>query len=170
MLRFFIIFLVCVSVAPFLPGLIEKRLGERAGKGEQVLVAATERPADGGGVHRIPVNRHGQYIVEARANGRSIDMLVDTGATMTALSESIAEKIGIYLRTSDFTIPVNTANGTTYGARAVIDALRIGNVYLEDIDAIVLDDRSLGGALLGMSALGKLEGFDISGGTLELVQ
>ncbi|MEM9633190.1 MAG: TIGR02281 family clan AA aspartic protease [Pseudomonadota bacterium] len=167
MSRFIVIFLVCIGAAPFLPGLIESRLGASGN-----LHSASEIEDDDSGerTHRISLNRHGHYVADAYLNGRAVDMLVDTGATVTALPESVADDIGISLSPSDFKYAVGTANGTTYAARAVINGFRIGNIRLRNIDAMVLKDSSLSGPLLGMSVLNQLKRFDISSGTLVLVQ
>ncbi len=169
MSRFVIIFLVLLAVAPLVPVVLD-RLAAPEGQ-----TAADERPAPaaqetGERSHRISRNRQGHFVASAVLNGRAVDMLVDTGATLTALPETLAGDIGIFLKSSDFKYPVNTANGTIYGARAVIDGFRIGNIRLRNIDALVLKDRSLGEPLLGMSVLNQLERFDMSGGTLVLVQ
>lgn len=167
MWRFVVILLFCVGVAPFLPSLIESRMDTLASARSD---APADDPSDGDRTHRISMNRHSQFIADVYLNGRAVDMLVDTGANVTALPESLAENIGIYLDSSDYKYPINTANGTTYGARAVIDGMRIGSIRLKNVEALILRDQSLGGPLLGMSALSRLERFDISRGTLVLVQ
>ncbi|MFC6655061.1 TIGR02281 family clan AA aspartic protease [Roseibium salinum] len=75
-----------------------------------------------------------------------------------------------YLTESDFKYPAQTANGTVYGARTLIDSLRIGSIRLRNVEAHVLKDASLRTPLLGMSVLNELRRFDMSGGTLVLVQ
>jgi len=165
MSRFVVIFLVCAALAPLVPYLVEHRLG--AMSKDETAEAGTE---PGPRIHRISRNRQGHFVVDAYLNGHAVDMLVDTGATLTALPESLAEDIGVYLTASDFKYPVRTANGTVYAAKTLIDRVRIGSIRLTGIDAMVLKDASLGEPLLGMSVLNELERFDMSGGTLVLVQ
>lgn len=170
MIRFAVISLVFLALAPLVPIVFENRFGSgqmQRSDGEMREDAVSDT---GERIHRISRNGRGHFVAEARLNGTSVDMLVDTGATVTVLPESIAEDIGIFLNESDFTIPINTANGTAYGARAVIDGFRLGSIRLSDIDALVMRDTSLGQPLLGMSVLNQLERFDMSGGTLVLVQ
>jgi aspartyl protease family protein len=167
MWRFVVVLLVCVGAAPFLPGLVEGRMNNL---GNAEVQPASDNQSSAERKHRISLNRHGQFIADAYLNGRAVDMLVDTGANVTALPESLAEDIGIFLQSSDFNVQINTANGITYGARAVVDGMRIGNIRLKNIDVLILKDRSLGGPLLGMSALTRLQRFDISRDTLVLVQ
>ncbi|MEP0236002.1 MAG: TIGR02281 family clan AA aspartic protease [Roseibium sp.] len=126
--------------------------------------------ANAGRTHKIRAADNGQYMTEARLNGRFLDMLVDTGASAVALPESQARKIGIFLQPSDYNLPVQTANGATHGARSVIRELKLGSIRLKNIDVIVLKDEALSVPLLGMSALGRLRGFDISNDTMILVQ
>lgn len=176
MWRYLVILIVCAGAAPFLPELIQNQLGVRAGGGRETALALSDA-RDGSGedgrrerVFRITASRNGHFMADARLNNRPVEMLVDTGASVTALPVSVAEDIGIFLSNSDYNLPINTANGTTYGARAEIDSLRLGNIHLKHIDAIVLKDESLEQPLLGMSVLHRLDRFDISNGTLVLVQ
>jgi len=166
MTRFVVIFLFCLAITPLVPFLVKHRLGT-VDSGEQAEKVQSDT---GERIFRIERNRRGHFVADANLNGRAVDMLVDTGATMTVLPESVAEDIGIYLSASDYKHPIRTANGTVRGARTVIDRLRLGNIRLKNIDALVLRDQSLGEPLLGMSVLNQLQRFDMSGGTLVMVQ
>ncbi|WP_299810178.1 TIGR02281 family clan AA aspartic protease [uncultured Roseibium sp.] len=166
------ILLVCVAIAPFLPGVIEsglKRLADREAP-SAVSESASEAEGGGGRTHRISADPQGHFIAEVRLNGRFVEMLVDTGATLTALPRSLAEDIGIFLQEADFKYPVHTANGTALGAKATIDRLSIGDIRFTNVNALVMKDQSLGNPLLGMSVLNKLRKFDMSEGTLVLIQ
>ncbi|GAB2185943.1 retropepsin-like aspartic protease family protein [Roseibium sp. LAB1] len=171
MSRFVIIFLACMAIAPLAAYLLENRLAVLVSGGNVAGDQAEEDDGDTGErSHRISANRQGHFVADAYLNGRAVDMLVDTGATVTVLPESLAENIGIFVKSSDYKYSIRTANGTVHGARAVIDNLRIGKIRLRNIDTLVLKDQSLGEPLLGMSVLNQLKRFDISGGTLVLVQ
>ncbi|MEM8702115.1 MAG: TIGR02281 family clan AA aspartic protease [Pseudomonadota bacterium] len=172
MLRYLVILLLLVGLAPVVPSLVEARLGasDRTDRAERQRARRDGEERSGPRRHRISVDRRGHYVADAYLNGRGIDMLVDTGATLTALPASVASDIGIFLSASDYKHPIGTANGTVYGARAVIDKIKIGAIRFRNVDAIILKDDSLGVPLLGMSALGQLKRFDISSGTLVLVQ
>jgi aspartyl protease family protein len=167
MLRYVVILLILIGVAPIVPLIAEGRFGST----DRATLAQDEvEPSSGPRKHRISIDRRGHYVADAYLNGRAFDMLVDTGATVTALPQSVAEDIGIFLKPSDYRHPIGTANGRVYGARAVIDKVRIGAIRFRNVDAIVLSDDSLSEPLLGMSALSQLKRFDISSGTLVLVQ
>lgn len=168
MWRFAIIFLLVIGLAPLVPMWLESRLDPGGTNAAHVSEAGTATGAERR--YTISANRSGQFVAEVEVNGRFLEMLVDTGASATALPVSIAEEAGIFLQNKDFKYRVGTANGTTYGARAMIDRLKIGQISLRDIETIVLRDDSLSTPLLGMTALNKLDRFDISNGTLVLVQ
>ncbi|MCB1387088.1 MAG: TIGR02281 family clan AA aspartic protease [Nitratireductor sp.] len=119
---------------------------------------------------RIEMDRRGHFITDARMNGRTAEVLVDTGATYVAINESQARRLGIKLKNSDFKYKVSTANGTTEAAAAIIDEIEIGRVSARNVQATVLRDEALKGTLLGMSFLKKLRKFEISGNELILVQ
>lgn len=167
MWRLVVCVLLLAAVAPLIPEYVVPALEARHSGGGDRTVAEDEGAAR---VHRIPVSRNGQYVTEGRLNGRTVTMLVDTGASKLAIPEAVANQIGIFLQPSDFNQPVRTANGRTFGAAARVRDFRLGPIRLKDVDAIVMKDGRLGVPLLGMSALGRLDRFDISDDTLVLVQ
>lgn len=115
-------------------------------------------------------DQSGHFLAPFRLNGRQIDALVDTGATLVAINTSTARRVGISLSQSDFRHEVSTANGKIRGAVVTIDRLQIGNINLDDVQAIVLDDRALQTNLIGMSFLGRLGSYKAENGTLLLAQ
>jgi aspartyl protease family protein len=110
----------------------------------------------------------GHFVASGSVNGTAVRFIVDTGATLTALSRSHAERIGIdYQRGT----PVQsiTPNGAVNGWRVSLDSVQIGGATERDIDAIVVDNDALPFGLLGMSYLNR---FDMQrrGSTLVLVR
>lgn len=71
---------------------------------------------------------------------------------------------------ADFIYKVNTANGTTRAAAAVIDRIQIGRISLENVEAAVLEDSALQTTLVGMSFLKRLGRFQVENGALLLAQ
>jgi aspartyl protease family protein len=110
----------------------------------------------------------GHYVVRARINKSDIEVMVDTGASVVALSYQDAQKAGLHPNTLDYTIPVSTANGTVNAARVKLDRVEIDTVRVDDVDAMVLPDGALNGTLLGMSFLSKLDSFKSEDGVLTL--
>jgi aspartyl protease family protein len=116
----------------------------------------------------LSADASGQFYTRGAVNGRAVRFLVDTGATWTTFSRGEAKRIGLdYDRTKPPTARMATGNGVTYGWRVSLNSVRIGDVTVRDVDAIVLDNDALPVGLLGMSFLGR---FDMSrqGSTLVL--
>ncbi len=118
----------------------------------------------------ISADQAGHYRADFRLNGRSVDALIDTGATLIAVNRSTARRLGINLTQSDFKHEVRTANGSTRAAAAMIDTVEIGRIHVRDVQAVVLDDEALQGTLVGMSFLKRLSGYKVEYGELVLEQ
>ena len=101
----------------------------------------------------------GHYWAEALVEGRPMRMLVDTGASVVTIDRDQAEKIGVRVAPRDFTRSVHTASGSIKAAPVVLTSLMVGGVQIEQVEALVVDAR-LPAPLLGMSYLGRLEGFE----------
>jgi aspartyl protease family protein len=110
----------------------------------------------------------GHYFVEAEINGRPVGVMVDTGATMVALTYEDARRAGLSPRDSDFTHRVSTANGVARVAPITLDRIQIGGILVRDVQAAVLEEGKLQTTLLGMSFLGKLSSFSMKQGKLVL--
>lgn len=119
---------------------------------------------------RIKGDRRGHFTTNARMNGRTVEVLVDTGATSVAINKSTARRLGIKISASDFKYKVNTANGTVKAASVMIDRVEIGRVSVKNVRAAVLPDNSLSSTLLGMTFLGQLRSFEVRSGELVLTQ
>lgn len=116
----------------------------------------------------LTVQRNGHFFADAEINGRTVNVMVDTGASMVALTYEDARTAGISLLDSDFTRTANTANGVARFAPVVIDRLSIGSVEVRDVEAGVMEQGKLGNTLLGMSFINKLGRFDMRSGRLVL--
>lgn len=112
----------------------------------------------------------GHFLAAFRINGRPADGMIDTGATLVALTASTARRAGIALSPADFRAEVDTANGRTRAAMVRLDRLEIGKIALEGVEAMVLDDKALGTNLIGMSFLKRLGKYQVENGALLLVQ
>ena len=152
---------------------------ERPAVQQEQQIARAEEPAKDkkksfnpldGRKARIAMDSRGHFVTKAKMNGRNEEVLVDTGATYVAINESLARRLGIKLKDSDFKYKVRTANGITYAAAAVIEEIQIGRVRVQNVQASVSRDEALSTVLLGMSFLKKLNKFEISGNELILIQ
>jgi aspartyl protease family protein len=137
-------------------------------------VAPAEQPrqAPGDGQHTMVLtgDRAGHFQVDARVDGRSIDFMVDTGASLVILRESSANQVQIFPRAADYTARVSTANGTIKAAPATIGRIEIGDITVFDVPALVLPDEALGQNLLGVSFLSRLKRYEYANGRLVLEQ
>ena len=179
MWRYLLLGAVLIGVATQAPSWLQARIDDgdaRTGQTQDLpRIAKAESEQDhvnplAGRVARIDRDRSGHYLARAKMNGRSFDVLVDTGATMVAINESTARRLGIHLSNADFRYRVRTANGIAEAAKATIDEVRIGRVVVRDVSATVARDDSLSGVLLGMSFLNRLKKFEFDSGTLVLTQ
>lgn len=122
------------------------------------------------GTHAIAANETGHFLDIFRLNGKSIDGLVDTGATFVAMNESTARQLGFTGNGLDFRYAVNTANGPAQAAHVVLDRVEIGPLRVQSVEAFVLKDDALKGTLIGMSFLRKLKSFSVEDGKMVLKQ
>jgi aspartyl protease family protein len=112
----------------------------------------------------------GHFYVESTVNGSQMRMMIDTGATVVALTKDDARRIGFYPSSSDFNLTISTANGNVRAAPVVLKEVTIGEISVRNVVAVVQPDNLMRESLLGMSFLSKLSHFEISGGRLVLRQ
>jgi len=116
-------------------------------------------------LRRIP---NGHFVAKGTVNGAAMGLLVDTGATTVVLRPADAERAGIDTSGLTFTVPVSTANGTTYAAPVRLKSVAIGPIELRDVEALVAKPGTLKESLLGMSFLRRLRSYEFSGEFLTL--
>jgi aspartyl protease family protein len=118
----------------------------------------------------LPADERGHFSGDFKFNGRKVEAMVDTGATVVAINLSTARRIGLALKSTDFTLQIDTANGKTRAAAVNIDSVQVGRIVVEGVQAVVLDDKALNGTLIGMSFLKRLDKYQVEDGTLLLIQ
>ncbi len=117
-----------------------------------VSVGASESAAGKGGNGKrivLPSDSRGHFVTQGAINGKSIRLMLDTGATVVSLSAADAQRIGLDYGKGQ-PVLVNTANGVTSGYRLRLASVRVGDVEVYDIEAIV-SERPMPYALLGNS-------------------
>ena len=108
-----------------------------------------------GGETRVPLAQDGHYWLKAKINGVDAEFMVDTGATLTAISTDTAQRAGIEPRGDRFPIQMTTANGTVEVPMATIEELRFGNVAARGLDTVIAPN--LGETnVIGMNLLSRL--------------
>lgn len=121
-----------------------------------------------GGETRVPLQDDGHFWITAKVNGVEQPFLVDTGATITAISPQTADLASVPPKSIRQTVLMRTANGVIRAEVATIEELRLGNIVARDLDAVVAP--GLGDAnVIGMNFLSRLSGWRVEGRTLILV-
>jgi aspartyl protease family protein len=112
-------------------------------------------PHDSNNGRTVTLNNDGRghFQVDARVDGRHIDFLVDTGASMVVLRESDAARLSIFPRPSEYTGRVQTANGVTKYAPVRLNSIEVDGITVRDVAAAVMPDDALKVNLLGMTFL-----------------
>ncbi|HEU4377191.1 MAG TPA: TIGR02281 family clan AA aspartic protease [Hyphomicrobiaceae bacterium] len=131
-------------------------------------ILRSESQVEGEQSVRIRKRSDGHFIVRMQVNGVTMSMLVDTGASTVVLKPTDAQKLGIDPERLRYSVPVQTANGTTYAAHVRLRTLTLGPIHLTDIDALVAKPGALKENLLGMSFLSRLRSYEFSGDYLTL--
>lgn len=122
------------------------------------------------GEHSVRIRKRsdGHFMVKTETDGVALSMLVDTGASTVVLKPADAQRLGINIERLRYGVPVQTANGTTYAASVRLSRLAIGNIVLEDVDALVAKPGTLKDNLLGMSFLSRLRSYEFTSEYLTL--
>ena len=116
---------------------------------------------------RIPMADDGHFWARATINGVERTMLVDSGATVTALSTATAASAKIDLDGMAPPAVVSTANGTVTGKSATIGTLKVGGITATDLPTIVAPEFG-DQDVLGMNFLSRLKSWRVEGKTLIL--
>ncbi len=108
-----------------------------------------------GGRITLSAGSGGHFMSQGTINGRTVQFLVDTGASLVTLSVADAERVGLNYRSGQ-PARMNTANGTTQGWRIKLNSLRLGEVEVFEVDAIV-SQQAMPYVLLGNSFLSRFQ-------------
>jgi aspartyl protease family protein len=103
----------------------------------------------------LSADRGGHFLADGQVNGGYVRFLVDTGASSIALPAQDAVRLGIDYRKGQRGMTM-TANGAAPVYSIRLDTVKVGNIELHGVDAVVLES-GLGFALLGMSFLNRVE-------------
>lgn len=113
---------------------------------------------------------NGHFLINALLNDEvKVEFLFDTGASSVSLSSDAAKALGVDIDSLTYNVPLSTANGISWGARAMIDKIQVGPIIVYNVPATISQEGSLSTSLLGMTFLNKLERFEIQDNQLTLV-
>lgn len=115
----------------------------------------------------IPMANDGHFWVDASVNGQTVRFLIDSGASITALSEEVAGRLALPPDLMGATVIMQTANGPVNARRSVVPSMRIGTIQVQDLPVVV--SPALGPInVLGMNFLNKLRSWRVEGGRMIL--
>lgn len=148
---------VVLQQAPYQPELAS--LTQRLGINDQKVV---------GKEVRVRMGADGHFWVNATINDVERRMLIDSGATITAISDQTARRAGVEAGTGLSPVVLRTANGMAPAKTGSIDELRIGNIVARNLK--IVTSPGLGNMdVLGMNFLSQLKSWRVEGKTLILV-
>ena len=109
----------------------------------------------------------GHYYAPGNADGAALRFLVDTGATVVALTESDAELLGHYLNPGELTVVGRGVSGAVRGKSIIIDRLSVGDISADKVPAVIIPE-GLPVSLLGQSFLSRIAHVTISDNQMTL--
>lgn len=155
---------VAAAWAELAPRLVDGLAGDR---GDRQTAAGPDTPAEGWNRISVPAGPNGQFLVDAQVNGVPVTFLVDSGANAVVLSPADARRVGLQAGQLRFTHRFRTAKGVVRAAPVTLRELRIGQLALARLEAVV-NEEPIGVSLLGTSFLGRLRSWQVEGGRLHL--
>ena len=117
---------------------------------------------------RIRKQPDGHFVARTKINSVSLNLIVDTGATVVVLKPSDAALVGVDIDKLRYSVPVQTANGVAYAARVQLHKVAVGPLTAYKVDAFVVRKGTLRRSLLGLSFLNRLRSYEVSGNYLSL--
>jgi aspartyl protease family protein len=140
--------------------------GTVTGKVQTQVMGQAEQHAEGQNL-RVKMADDGHFWVDGEINGTAARFLVDSGATITAVSDDVAMKAGLNVDMNGPGLMMQTANGPAVARRSSIAGLTIGPVRTSDLP-IVVSDRFSGVNVLGMNFLSRLKSWRVENGEMVL--
>lgn len=102
-------------------------------------------------------NQAGAYTTVGTINGRTVNFMVDTGATAVAMHANQAKRLGMSYKLDGKRIIVNTASGTANAYDVTLDRVQVGDITLNNVRGFVIDTNGPARVLLGMSFLNRVK-------------
>ncbi len=150
-----------------------------AGTGIGLLLPAKAPPAAPPAVARAPGDaardtpvetlldrQDGHYFTYAGVNDQPVRFLVDTGASMVALTMQDATRIGVKFDPAQFTHIGSGASGPVYGQRMMLGSVTLDGKRRYDVHGAVIQGLEI--SLLGQSFLNKMDRVEIKGDQMRI--
>ena len=132
-------------------------------------VAAAD-PAPGYREASVVADAGGQYRAKALIEGQDVDVMIDTGATVVTLTSETAARLGVAVDPTRPRWNMNTANGIVLANPVMLRSVNLGEIYMNDVQAVVMPPRTSSVNLLGASFLKRLVKVEQRGEMLVLRQ
>jgi aspartyl protease family protein len=120
----------------------------------QVNLGGSSDPASGRKIV-LTAGFGGHFVTNGSINGKTIPFLVDTGATNVSISQAQADQLGLKYRQGT-SIMGSTANGLVPMHQITLNTVRIGEVSIHDVQAVVVP-AAMPYVLLGNSFLSRFQ-------------
>ncbi|MEZ5680617.1 MAG: TIGR02281 family clan AA aspartic protease [Erythrobacter sp.] len=160
---------VCAFVgAAFVPGgAFDSVTGDDPSQVEAERVAAEQKrnqafAAWSAGETVLPRGQNGHFFADASVNGVPVGFMVDTGASVIALTGADAAAAGLMWNEADVRVVASGASGPVRGVYVRLDSVELGGHRADNVDAIIVPE-GLGISLLGQSFLRTIEPVRIEG-------
>jgi len=132
--------------------------------GQRLKAEALGTPIEEGEAVRIPIADDGHFWASAKLNGHDVRFMVDSGASTTTVSRSVAEAAGIEIGNQQSM--VSTANGVIRVTKGQADGLQVGSIERTEFPIDINDQDDVN--LLGMNFLSSLSSWRVEGNYLVL--
>jgi len=157
---------VCGFAALAIPMSPESELGEASGDSRGGFIAKKSSGSKAGsdwyaGDHTLDRQSDGHFYASATVDGVPVRMMVDTGASVIALTGSDAAAIGIQWDDGQVSHIGQGANGAVYGINTRLNEVEIGGITRRNVSAVIIPD-GLGISLLGQSYLSQIDAVEIA--------
>jgi len=131
-------------------------------KGQRHSLRVGDAPASVGGAAAprgdrivLTAGSNGHFLTLGQINGRAVHFMVDTGASVIGLGAAEADRLGLNYKSGQ-QVRMSTANGVVPGWLVKLNSVRIGDVEVFNVDAVV-GQQSMGHVLLGNSFLSRFQ-------------
>lgn len=124
------------------------------------------RAASKGRIVELARGNGGDFQISTEVNGKTVPMVLDTGASTVVLTNEAAKAAGLPLEMIKYTVNVDTANGRTRAASVTLDRIAVGGIVERSVPALVAQPGQLKSNLLGMTFLNRLQSWEVRGDRL----
>jgi aspartyl protease family protein len=159
---------LALGAAGLIGGWLDRGTSAPSKQPETKTAVAAPPPSSGQRIVSIGRDHRGHFKAHGRVDGRQVSFMVDTGASVIALTERDADRLGIRPSRSAFTASVQTANGVVRAAPVTLNSVDIGGLVVRDVRALVVPGGGLNENLLGLSYLTRLKRFEYANNKLVL--